>query len=317
MELAELLDSEGLDPDELLAWAHSRAEALVAELGDDEQSRPLLQLLERDASLDPKHDFGAVSVEARRPEPALEQPEDEPAASDDFEQPEPALAGFGEPEELESSDADAAIEDQVESAFDELGFDENESPTEDQPDQPEPALDQPEIEVPLDEPSSGPQPISADELPPPPETPRFADGEPEPMLETFDTGAIQLGTPEADELLARTSTSSPREPESEQLEPSSESESLAESEPAEASGDDESAEDDLDELDLDELVELDDEELVDLEDESEPPPPPPPSSGPPPLEAEAPVQTGDTAAHPVVEQDQPAGDDEDFDLDFD
>jgi hypothetical protein len=41
------------------------------------------------------------------------------------------------------------------------------------------------------EPSS-PQPKSADELPPPPEHPRLADGEPEPMLEHVDTGPIDL-----------------------------------------------------------------------------------------------------------------------------
>lgn len=41
------------------------------------------------------------------------------------------------------------------------------------------------------EPSS-PQPKSADELPPPPEHPRLAEGEPEPMLETVDTGPIDL-----------------------------------------------------------------------------------------------------------------------------
>lgn len=41
------------------------------------------------------------------------------------------------------------------------------------------------------EPSS-PQPKTADELPPPPEHPGLAEGEPEPMLETVDTGPIDL-----------------------------------------------------------------------------------------------------------------------------
>ncbi|MFV8752395.1 hypothetical protein ACNOYE_17760 [Nannocystaceae bacterium ST9] len=41
------------------------------------------------------------------------------------------------------------------------------------------------------EPSS-PQPKSADELPPPPEHPGLAEGEPEPVLETVDTGPIDL-----------------------------------------------------------------------------------------------------------------------------
>src|SRR5690606_20504393 len=156
------------------------------------------------------------------------------------------------------------------------------------------------VEQPLDEPPSGPQPmLSVDELPPPPEPPRLADGEPEPMLETFDTGAIHLGTPEADALIAENSSlplevvgdvepAGDVEPPADDAPPVG-AETPADEEPVEASG-----EDDLDELDLDELVELDDEELEELDDQPEPPPPPPPpppSSGPPPLEAEAPVQT--------------------------
>src|SRR5690606_10947399 len=136
MDLAELLDSERLDEHELMDWARGRADALVAELGRDPQGGPLLQLLERDASLD----VAAVSVV-----------------------PEPVAAVAAEP---------AAV-----------------------------------VEQPLDEPPSGPQPmLSVDELPPPPEPPRLADGEPEPMLETFDTGAIHLGTPEADALIAENSS---------------------------------------------------------------------------------------------------------------
>lgn len=238
MELAELLESEGLDPDELIAWAKSRAESLVAELGHAEQGRPLLQLLERDASLD----VAAVSVAAPERVAIVEAPP---------KRPEPVASTHPPREEF-----------------------------------------------------SGLQPIIAHDLPPPPEPSRLVDGEPEPMLETFDTGAIQLGTPEADALIAQTSTSSPRP----------EPEPVVETESTE---DEESGEDELEELELDELVELDDEELVELDDEPEPPsPPPPPSSS-----DEAPVQTGDTAAFPVVEQsdeaDEPKQADDDFDLDFD
>ncbi|MFO7566215.1 MAG: hypothetical protein R6X02_26450 [Enhygromyxa sp.] len=325
MELAELLESEGVDPDELMTWAQARAGALVAELGDDERGGPLLQLLERDASLD----VAAVSVPPAQPvvvEAPIEQPE----------------ASFDDEPGIEVADE-------------------------------EPAGDPAEPSAIVDEPPSEPLPISAAELPPPPEPPRLADGEPEPMLETFDTGAIHLGTPEADALLAGTSTRRPEaEPAAEaeaaiEAEPAITADPAAEAEPpldqpAEASANEEheeheeDEEDELEELELDELVELDDEELEVLDDEPEPPPPPPPppSGGPPPVEAEpppvqtgdtaafptlddaAPVQTGSTAAHPIVEQageaadeprDQPenvdldapspAEDEDDFDLDFD
>jgi hypothetical protein len=264
MELAELLEREGLDPDELMNWARGRADGLIAACDADDPLRGLLA-----AGVDVAE---RVSVGRRR--------------------------------------------------------------------------------VP-----SHPQPFSADELPPPPEQPRLADGEPEPILETFDTGAIQLGTPEADSLIAEHS-SRPRDDDDD-----GEAEAEAEAEDA----------GELEELEFDELVELDDEELElleELDDQAEPPPPPPPppsedeaspregdtavniptpvfqddaapvqtgdtaahpaleldapvqtgdTAASPALEPDAPVQTGDTAAHPALEPEAPseADDDDDFDLDFD
>jgi len=232
MELAELLEREGLDPDELMTWARGRAGGLIAACEADDPLRALLA---------DRGEADAVPVPVPVPVARRREP-------------------------------------------------------------------------------SRPQPLSADELPPPPEQPRLADGEPEPILETFNTSAIELGTPATDSLIAEHSS---REP-------------------------DDGGE--LEELEFDELEELDDEELElldELDDPAEPPPPPPSSDDehedededehePSPREADtavtmapvqtgdtaitmAPVQTGDTAAHPVIEPDAPseADDNDDFDLDFD
>jgi hypothetical protein len=254
MELAELLDREGLDAEDVLGWARARAQALVVELAGDEGD-PLLSLLEGGGSVD------VVTA---------------------------AAAG------LEVVDLPAAV---APAQFDDPDDDVVPVAHEHQP--------------------SGSQPISADDLPPPPESPQLVAGEPEPILETFNTGPIDLGTPQAAALIAATSTR-PHVEEPEAEEPEAE------------------------ELEFDELVELDDEELElldEVEDEDDPSsPPPPPQGDPSALEAEAseavPVQTGDTAVHSVIEAeaseagdepedvdlDAPAGDedeDESFDLDFD
>lgn len=222
MELAELLEHEGLDPDELMEWADRRAATLVAEL---EGGDPLAALL--GPGRDQVHG-------GRRRKP------------------------------------------------------------------------------------SAPQPLSAAELPPPPEQPRLAHGEPEPLLETFNTGPLELDSAEAAALIAETSTREPT------------------ADPEQSTAGDE---DELEEIEFDDLLELDDDELELLEevDDSELPsaPPPPPSSGSPALDAdfeirpgdtatdlptpaiedrdqpeddEAPVQTGDTAAHPVVDTPVQTGD---------
>jgi hypothetical protein len=178
---------------------------------------------------------------------------------------------------------------------------------------------------------ASPPPLTVDELPPPPEQPRLAEGEPEPILETFDTGPIDLGTPEASALIARTSTIPPvAEPEPE---PSDDEPELPVAVESAAS------EDELEEIELDELVELDDGELEVLDDLDEPESPlPKPPKRPVPVRTgdtasvpaleQPPVRTGDTDVHQVVaaaDEDEPedvdldaprAGDD-DFDMDMD
>jgi hypothetical protein len=176
---------------------------------------------------------------------------------------------------------------------------------------------------------STPQPLSASELPPPPEQPRLADGEPEPILETFDTGPIDLGTPEATALIAETATIPPEpEPEPEDDEPE-----------LPVAVESAHSEDELEEIELDELVEIDDAELEVLDDLDEPENPLPK----PPRRQQAPVRTGNTASVPVLEQppvrsgdtavgaapatdedepedvdlDAPRGGDDDFDMDMD
>ena len=53
---------------------------------------------------------------------------------------------------------------------------------------------------------SRPQPTSAAELPPPPEHTGLAEGEPEPMLETVDTGPVDIDGPAAAALIAASLT---------------------------------------------------------------------------------------------------------------
>jgi hypothetical protein len=262
MELAELLEREGLDPDALMTWARGRADTLVEELAHAEHGQPLLQLLVAEASVD----VAALSV---------------------------------------ASTVAAA------------------------------------------------RPISVDELPPPPE-PQLAEGEPEPILETFDTGPIDLETLEAAALLGVVEVapeaehapiaeaSEPELPVAVEAEPAVEAELPVAAEPA---GEDESSgeEDELEEIELDELVEIAEDELEVLDELDEPESPLPPRRPPPPEPApirtgdtasfavvdQPPVRTGDTAAHSVVadgddledvDLDAPpnaAADDDSFDLDLD
>jgi hypothetical protein len=278
MELAELLEREGLEPDELMTWARPRADALVAGLAHDEQGEhgePLLRLLVADASVD----VSALSVARSVPEVETVEAVTVEAVTVEAELEEDTVVG-------------ARRE------------------------------------------SVPPQPITVDELPPPPEPPRHAEGQPEPILETFDTGPIDLGTPEATALLAAPPIEPTQEPE--QAQPLAEPEQPeAEAEPA--------SEDELEEIEFDELVEIADDELEALDelDDPEDPLPPrrPPPPGQPPVRSggtapfavldQAPVRTGDTAAHMVVQGDDdepedvdldapaPASDEDGFDLDLD
>jgi hypothetical protein len=244
MELDELLDREGLDPDELMTWAQRRAEQLLAELSSE--SDELARLLEPAAQID------IENVPVRRV-----------AVVDDML---PVSVGPA------SVQVDAPVQAQV----DEEAEESITAPI---------ALEVP-VEAPVETDAaevgargrrrvpSTPQPLSASELSPPPEHPRLADGEPEPMLETFDTGPIDLGTAEARAMIAANST---REPEPEP-EPTVEAADASE------------------EFEIDELEELDDEELELMEEEADddseagvapsvmpgPPPRPPSRPGAPP-----------------------------------
>jgi hypothetical protein len=218
MELDELLDREGLDPDEVMTWAQRRAEQLLAELSGE--SDELLRLLEPAAQID------IENVPVRRV-----------AVVDDML---PVSVGPA-PTHVEAP-ASAQVEEEVEESIT--------API---------AIEVP-VEVPVETDAaevgargrrrvpSTPQPLSASELSPPPEHPRLADGEPEPMLETFDTGPIDLGTAEARAMIAANST---REPE-----PEPEPEAAVEA--ADAS----------EEFEIDDLEELDDEELELMEEEA-------------------------------------------------
>lgn len=270
MELAELLEREGVDPDELMTWARRRADTLVAGIVADQLGEPLLRLLTGDGSID----IAAVPVMA---EPVAELPVPVTA--------EPTVDTVVDAEIQEDTVVEARHE--VESS-----------------------------------------PITVDELPPPPDPPQLAEGEPEPLLETFDTGPIDLETPEAAALMAATQAPELESPvatlEETRAEPP--------------------AEDELEEIELDELVEIAEDELEELEEIDEPESPLPPRRPPPPEPApirtgdtasfavvdQAPVRTGDTAAHSViaggddeledVDLDAPparAGGDDDFDLDLD
>jgi hypothetical protein len=241
MELDELLDREGLDPDELMTWAQRRAEQLLAELSGE--SDELLRLLEPAAQID------IENVPVRRV-----------AVVDDML---PVSVGPA-PVHVEAP-ASARVEEEAEESIT--------API--------------ALEVPVEQPvetdaaevgargrrrvPSTPQPLSASELSPPPEHPRLADGEPEPMLETFDTGPIDLGTAEARAMIVANSTRDP--------------------EPEAADGSEEFEIDDLEELD-DEELELMEEEAGDDDSDAGaapsvmpgPPPRPPSKPGaPPPL----------------------------------
>jgi hypothetical protein len=274
MELAELLAQEGLEPEALMTWARTRADALIAGIAADEQGE-LLRLLERDASIDVAAvKVTPVPVVKREPLRVVEPaPEPEP-------EPEPEAA---------------VVED------------------------------------------SSPLPLTVDELPPPPETPRLAEGEPEPILETFDTGPIDLGTPEATALIVETATIPPAP------EPEPEPEPSEDDEPElPVAVESAASEDELEEIEFDELVEIDDAELEVLDDLDEPenPLPKPPRRAA--QQQDAPVRTGHTASVPVLEQpvqtgdtavgaapatdedepedvdlDAPRGGDDDFDMDMD
>jgi hypothetical protein len=243
MELDELLDREGLDGDELMTWAKARTEQLLAELVG--ASDELVHLLEPAAQID------LEAIPVRRVE-----------VLDDM---------------LPVSVGDAPVEDEVEES---ITSPISLPPVHDEPSEPDAA----EVgargrrRVP-----STPQPLSASELPPPPEQPRLADGEPEPILETFDTGPIDLGTAEAREMIAATSTRAPM---------------IVEPEVAASDG--------TEEFEIDELEELDDEELELLEEAADddedsdaaPAPPPRPPAKPgaprPPVTVEEPSDTGDS-----------------------
>ena len=264
MELDELLEREGFDGDDLLAWAEARAERLIAELiaGSDD----LAKLLEPAAQID------LVPVRV-------------PATSN---------AGAPKLEIVEDAEPTKPFDIPIDEA---------------------PHADAVEAgprgrrRVP-----SNPQPLSAAELPPPPEHLPLAEGEPEPMLEHVDTGPIDLGTPEAQAMIAAHSTRIPLV--EEELEPSAEApaddapprQEITQVAPAPVAAASSAATEDSDEFDIDqseddeseeeemELEEIDAEELeiVEMEesedDEPEaPPPPPPPPRRPPPSSAAPPA----------------------------
>jgi hypothetical protein len=247
MELDELLDREGLDPDELMIWAHRRAERLLADLagsadGSADGSGELARLLEPAGQID------LDGIPVRRV-----------AVVDDM-LPVSAGAAARVEIEVEETGTQPVVHDES-----------NETVTE---------TDAAELgtrgrrRVP-----STPQPLSASELPPPPEHPRLADGEPEPMLETVDTGPIDLGSAEARAMIAANSTRMP--------EPAVTRQEITQVAPAPTASSEVEAADASEEFEIDELEELDDEELELLEegdagDDDDPdaaaaPPPRPPA----------------------------------------
>jgi hypothetical protein len=169
------------------------------------------------------------------------------------------------------------------------------------------------------EPSS-PQPKTADELPPPPEHPRLAEGEPEPILEHVDTGPIDLEDEivrrrlreDSWALAAREVQAFVAEPEPEPepeapIEPAARTDSDAPSQrpalhsepelpvvvrpaetvdepmdtPAEDEQDEEFEVDELDEIEVDELEELEEEIGEDEDDDDKPVAAKPPRPPPP------------------------------------
>lgn len=324
MELAELLEREDLDGDEVLNWARERADVLIAELeaGDDE----LLQLLESDVQIDVEALAARPEPQAPDPTPALglvHQAPDEPV---DAETAESAAAELHATTEAE---AEAEVVDEQPTRPITLPIDEPEPESQAE-------LADTHDEAPEDEPlirgrrrvPSTPQPLSADELPPPPEHLRLADGEPEPILETVDTGPLELGTPEADAMIAATSVRAPIEFDMDvdegdddaplaredaapaAIDVAGEAPSEIEAPPtdeqptASEAASDEDTEDEDEEDEEFELVEIDDEELElveEVEDAAPPPPPPPPPGGAPPPPPPKPA----------------AADDDGFDIDMD
>lgn len=203
MELAELLDREGLTPDALMPWAHARSTALIAELIAD---------------VSPEHELLIL-----------------------------------------------------------LGTSES---------------------------------VGVDELPPPFD--RRADGEPEPLLETFDTRPILLGTAEAESLLDETSAPTPelddettkveRAPGLAARDQTNEVTRIERSPTIEPTDDasETSVEPPEEEIELDELVEIDDAELEMLEEEDDD------AGDDEASEDSAPVRSGDTASGlPIVDPDAP------------
>ena len=346
MELAQLLESEGLDADELMDWAWRRAGQLIEELAADEPGHELLALLEANAAID----VTAIEVARVRPVaapgPAIGETQTEVA--DEFEEPE-----FGGPEP--EGAVEAAVEEPVADAFEESEFDEPEfaeasvsqagpkpkpdvggfdididddfdDAFDDEASAPglEPELDDDldasEAERDPDAPGlrrrspSTPQPTSADELPPLPENPGYTTGAPEPLLETVDTSPIDLGSPEAEALLDAHSTQAPAEPEAH-----AEAEAEAEADEAgDDAGDGEDEEfEEFEELELEEFEEF---EIIDEEPEAAPPAPPPPPPPPPPPSSSDDAQTADAAADSADEDDgegDSAGEDDAFDIDLD
>jgi hypothetical protein len=289
MELDELLDREGLDPDELMTWAHRRAEQLLAELtgltghsGHSGHSDELIHLLE------PAGQIELEDVPVRRVT----------VAQDMLPVPVGAAAGHVEAEADESITVPISLEDEPDAA--ELGT-------------------RGRRRVP-----SKPQPLSASELPPPPEHTRLADGEPEPMLETVDTGPIDLGSDEARAMIVANSsrftlldmevhdpadvaetaalqaaevTARAEEPEATS---SDEPNAASEAEPqagSEADASDEFEIDELEELDDEELELIDAEDSEDAGDDAEVAPPPPPR--PPPSKPAQPAAAAPPPAKPV------------------
>lgn len=324
MELAELLEREDLDGDEVLNWARERADVLIAELeaGDDE----LLQLLESDVQIDVEALAARPEPQAPDPTPALglvHQAPDEPV--DQAPDEPPVDQAPDEPVNAETAESPAAELHAPTEAEAEIVDEQPTRPITLPIDEPEPEsqaeLADTHDEAPEDEPlirgrrrvPSTPQPLSADELPPPPEHLRLADGEPEPILETVDTGPLELGTPEADAMIAATSVRAPIEFDMDvdegdddaplaredaapaPIDVAGEAPSELEAPPAdeqpsasEAASDEDSEDEDEDSEDEEfELVEIDDEELELVEEVEDaappsPPPPPPPGGAPPP-----------------------------------
>jgi hypothetical protein len=269
MELDELLDREGLDPDELMIWAHRRAERLLADLagsadGSVDGSGELARLLEPAGQIDldgiPVRRVAVV--DDMLPVSAGAAARVEVEVEETITQPIALPVVHDEPSETVTvTETDAA----------ELGT-------------------RGRRRVP-----STPQPLSASELPPPPEHPRLADGEPEPMLETVDTGPIDLGSAEARAMIAANSTRMP--------EPAVTRQEITQVAPAPTASSEVEATDASEEFEIDELEELDDEELellVDVDDsgdDAEVAPPPPPR--PPPSKPAQPAAAAPPPAKPI------------------